>query len=599
MSAGFSNYTTGTRDIEPAFGTYPAKGESRTDPTTGNVITRIADRAELSPVSDYGMIVYSRFTPTNTGNQYAIIHHSDSTSASLYRLSDKVNLGVIRRDATNPIGEAHEIRWDYTGNYPNRVYFVYTTKFYYMDVVDGNGSPTLIRDFAADFPTAVKIINDVEGDSSADSRYWAWQVLGPYNGQVYPRIAFITYDKTTNTILGTMLPGDVTPTQNAANWAVKMPAPNMVDISPDGSKVILNYGRSYAGSGTADFAGTGFDGTKAWDLNFTNPVYASKSEGHAGWAYNALGHSVFVSENPTTDRVESCDVNSVTATMTTGDCINIFDTSSTGYAGEHFSRMYNPAYKGWILVSTSTPTGYPSGYPPRQSDYTYTQYAKIEANGYIYRATTGGTSGASVPAWPTTKGATVADGAAIWTNYGKTWADNQIYMMEIKDMAENPRMWRITPSYNSHYGYRSEGSAALSHDGKSVFWSANWGTTNSPLADGQVDAFMTELPSDWYGHFGGTLDPPPTGPAPVTTASKAPGRYLTTQQLSLTPSAGTAKYCFGAGCTPSINYTVPLRVPPMNTAGGPAWVLNVQSTDGSNVEPVQTLEFRKQRQIVR
>jgi hypothetical protein len=44
-------------------------------------------------------------------------------------------------------------------------------------------------------------------------------------------------------------------------------------------------------------------------------------------------------------------------------------------------------------------------------------------NGIYYKCTTAGTSGATEPVWPTTIGATVADGTAVWTAEAKFWSD--------------------------------------------------------------------------------------------------------------------------------------------------------------------------------
>lgn len=198
-------------------------------------IKRISDYVELSPKSRYGLIVYSRYTPTNVTGEYVIVHHEDSTSASIYRVSDAKYMGVLKRDYKHPIGEVNEIRWDYSGKFPNRVYFVYKMGFYQMDVLNENGAPQLIYDFSKDFPGADKIINDVEGDSSNDSRYWAWQVLGKYENGSFPVQCIFTFDKNKNAIIAVLRPEHV-------GHRGSLPKPNMVEISPLGTKVITHYG---------------------------------------------------------------------------------------------------------------------------------------------------------------------------------------------------------------------------------------------------------------------------------------------------------------------------------------------------------------------
>ena len=98
--------------------------------------------------------------------------------------------------------EAAEFRWDYSGRHPTRLYYRANAAFYEYDVLTDRARR--IRDFALDYPGADLLHNDAEGDSSADSRYWAWMIKGPYNDAwgVYPLRAMITYDQQEDQIQG-------------------------------------------------------------------------------------------------------------------------------------------------------------------------------------------------------------------------------------------------------------------------------------------------------------------------------------------------------------------------------------------------------------
>lgn len=467
ISFASNTYSLNNFVILPGSVPVPPKGSSYIDTTTGATWTRRSNITEMGTAL-HGMIVYSRFSPTNSNGQYLLVHGTNSTSCYVYRLSDNVMVADLKRNSTNQIGEVNEIRWDYTGNYPNRVYFISGMSFYYMDVISGNQSPTLIRDFSTDFPTGHHIMNDVEGDSSSNSRYWAWEIRGAYDGAYYPLLKIFTYDKTANSIMGTLSPGDVAPTKNASSWTAKLPNPNMVEVSPDGTKVITHFGRSYTGSPTGDFANTYFDAPHAWDLNFSGtPVKISADETHSGWGYLTDGTQVFVSQDNTTDKLQYCRTDGLGGAWP-NNCAYFMDHAKYGYFGAHFAKM--PASKpGWTLLSTSQ-----AFHAPWTANTTYTSNKFVAANGYIFRTSAGGVSGSPAPTWPSTQGATVTDGSVIWQNWGEQWPSGQLLMCELKPMETTPRIWRISPQYNDSVDYRSEGSAAISQDGEKIYVTGNW-----------------------------------------------------------------------------------------------------------------------------
>lgn len=511
-----NNYYTGTDIINPTPSVLSVGG-SYTETTTGSTVIRRTDVTNLTPdLPTDSMIVYSRFTPVNTSGEYALVHGTDSTSCWVLRLSDntiihKINPGSNVAAANDEIGEVHEIRWDYTGNYPNRVYFVNGMKFYYMDVIDGNDTSTLIHDFSNDYPTGYKIINDVEGDSSNDSRYWAWQVLGPYADGTNPRLAFITYDKQTDTILGRYEPSD------NDNYTSALPKPNMVEISPDGDRVLLHYGnasdRSFALDGTwvsdgggiwhldsyksytagnsvfsyirddgvdldrvgtsisditapnqyavhsasqtfwvrlsddsdpnnsvmtgnwgsrPDDADTVLDGPHVFDLDFTNPIKVSIAETHSGWGYSLDGKELFISQDNTRDYLQACYADGTGGTYP-DNCFDFLNHTTFNYVGVHFGKFYDNSKRGWVAIGT-------------------------------YRTS------------------------------NDTYGANQLLMAELKPLAQNPRIWRISPNYNDYKGgYRDEAAAAMSYDGNSIWWTANWGDS----VNGHGEVYSVDLPSDW------------------------------------------------------------------------------------------------------
>ena len=456
------------------------KGYSFVDETTQATWTRRSDLSELNSVNTDSMIVYSRYSPTNSSGDLLLVHGTNSTSCYVYRLSNNSLIADLKRDSTHQIGEINEIRWDYSGDNPNRIYFVQGMSFYYMDVVTNNGSPTLIRDFALDFPTGDRIRNDVEGDSSSDSRYWAWQVYGEYDGSRFPKIAFITYDIQSNIIVGILRPGDVVPAQNADLWTSRFPDPNMIEISPDGNYVLTHYSKSYQGGPTQDFDDTYFDGTFAWNLDFSGtPIQVSVSETHSGWGYLEDGSLVFVSQQNSTDYLEYCRVDGVGGPYP-GNCENFMDHGALAYFGFHMAKM--PASTpGWILISTADKI-YQGGWQPNTA---YSAGDKVIVNGIIHRSDQTGTSGSNEPTWATSSGQSTADGAISWRYWGQGWPANQLFMAELKPLRENPRVWRISPMYNDYQGdYRDEASAAISMDGNKIYVTNNF--MNPETGHGEV-----------------------------------------------------------------------------------------------------------------
>ncbi len=437
-----SNYVTTRDKIRPDFGNdAPAKGQSRIDPVTGVKITRLTDASELSGTDD-ALIVYSRYTPENTDGKYFLAFGSNSTSSWLIERETGNVIAKLGNINNREIGEAHELRWDISGQYPNRLYYRYDMSFYRIDDVGADiMQHTLLKDFSALVPDATKIYNDVEGDSSNDSDHWAFMAVH-YNGSTFVVDAFIHYQIATGNT-HTMTAADLAGTA-LDHYAVagRMPRPNMIEVSPQGTGVVLHFGRAWGDDSYGyryEDIGTLFDGPHIWPFDFdyesATPVKISVGETHSGWAFDNSGREMFISQNNRTDKLDAIYTSGPQAGY--DNRTEIADHVDFGWSnGFHYGKM--PESKpGWLFINT-----YSNNTNPR---------------------------------------------------HDTDWGTDQLLMINIAPENTESKIWRISPNYNLYDGhYRDEAPAAINTLGNRIYLTSNWGGILS-----NREVFVFDLPENW------------------------------------------------------------------------------------------------------
>lgn len=464
---GVSNYIFHKNIIPVDYGTgIPAKFESFVEPTSGSKITRLTDSSVDMEQTSSAVNGYSRYTQENSDGSMYLAVGTNSTSCTIFNSYSGEVIGHLAKDGsglgTKTLGMFHELRWDKTGNHPKRMYYRDGTSFFKFEDVtqntfakNDNLTRTLIKDFEplinwpAGATNARRVYNDQEGDSSDDSDHWAFMAAW-YDGSNFKVAAIIHYQISTDTT-HVLYPSDFadTPLDMIKNDISFPQRPNMVEVSPLGTGIVIHNGRSFSGHNMHIF-GTWLDGPHLWPLDFdvvANPPFRiSITETHSGWAYAEDGRELFVYQDNRRDMITATYISGpnkgygLSSTAGRGDepgegSIDFADHTPMNWTGLHFARM-PPSKKGWIMVST-------------------------------YR------------------------------NNGTSWADNQLMMMQIKDWRLDPKVWRVTPMINAYTGdYFDEAPGSINLRGDSIFVSQNWGA-----GGGLNELYRMDMPRNWDQHL--------------------------------------------------------------------------------------------------
>ena len=540
-----SNFVNNKTDYAPVYTVTPDKGEAVSDSNYGNTIKRVSSTSDKS-ASTSSYLQSSGSTGWSTENcdgTMVIVHGADSTSAIVYDITTETPTFIteLKDDNNaigygNEIGHSNDIRWDTSTtagvcDNPKRVYFVGNAivrgegdLFYQIDdVTTQDTTRSILHDFSGDFTGAGRVTTydwgdpywvyiDTEGMPSKDSRYWAFIVRD--GGSPYYTEAVIVYDKTLDSIVGVLEASDL---GKAAG--TYLPRPNTVMMSPDGTKVITHFERSYVGGTTASYDDTWIDGPHAFSRTFDLTTYATGTvtvtNGNAtvegsgvDWSGVSAGEYFQVKVGDydtdyTNLQFRWYEIDSVTD----GDTLVLTETfKGTTGGSKTYNIMANPVAHmapGWSHFGWGCDKSGNAVYVFQNDRNDYDMFSDMYGvwTNIIYEPTEFG-------AYPGVHFGNIYDctnkkGWCLYDTYGATesgaWYRNQIMFYELTSSG-SPDKWRVTHKYGYDAGrddYDEEHSN-LSFNGNAIYWGTFWNNQFDNVTANHMEVVRTLLPTNWY-----------------------------------------------------------------------------------------------------
>jgi hypothetical protein len=316
----------------------PAKGVAVTEPTYKTCLVRATDY-KADGLGTFARNDYSRRQAFNA-NSTRQLTYTYNGSWHLYDANTHAHL----KQLVGPAGDA-EPQWDPSNpdllNYlPNNGVGM---QLYEMNV--STGATRVAADFSArlkaKWPTAMAAWTKSEGSPSADGRYWCFMV----DGEGWKSVGIFTWDKQTDTILGT--------------YNTKGDRPDYVTMSPSGNYCVVS----------GDSAGT-----TAFSRDLSTKTLLQAGTEHSDLALDANGDDNYVSVDYQSGGGEVFMHNLRTNVRT-----KLFDTyvnhtaTALHVSGKAFRKP------GWVVVSTYAEYG-----GPQQWLHKKVMAVQLAANPKIY-----------------------------------------------------------------------------------------------------------------------------------------------------------------------------------------------------------------------